>query len=51
MVIYREAVINTSKRREIIDITRYLEEIVKESGVFEGAETFLMLGGEVYICC
>jgi secondary thiamine-phosphate synthase enzyme len=36
MVVYREIVVRTSKRREIINITRYLDDIVKESGVSEG---------------
>ncbi len=36
MVVYREVVVRTSKRREIINITRYLDDIVKETGVSEG---------------
>ncbi len=35
MVVYREVVVRTSKRREIMNITRYLDDIVKESGLFQ----------------
>jgi len=36
MVVYREVIVRTSKKREIINITKYLDDIVKESGVSEG---------------
>ena len=36
MYIYREVVVKTSKRRELVNITRYVEEAVETSGVGEG---------------